>query len=125
MRKKRFLLMILAAALMALPALAQTFGTQQAEQPNAAFQSTSTMSGSGSSYSANPTLNNDGTATYDGATYSSSQNKGPRRAKMDGEDPITPDPSSKIPVGDALLPLLLMSLAFCGYIYLRRKRSAA
>ncbi len=123
MRKKRFLLMILAAALMALPALAQSFGANPSEQPNAAFQSTSTLSGSGSSYSANPTLNNDGTATYDGATYSSSPNKGPRRAKM--EDPITPDPSSKIPVGDALLPLLFMSLTFCGYIYLRRKRSEA
>ena len=123
MRKKLVLLMILAAALMALPALAQTFGANQTEQPNAAFQSTSTLSGSGSSYSANPTLNSDGTATYDNATYSSPQNSGPRRAKM--EDPITPDPSSKIPLGDALLPLLFMSLAFGMFVYFRRKRSAA
>ncbi|MBR6168073.1 MAG: hypothetical protein IKQ50_06555 [Paludibacteraceae bacterium] len=126
MRKKLVLLMILAAALMALPALAQTFGANQAEQPNAAFQSTSTLTGSGSSYSANPTLNSDGTASYNGATTTSTQNNGPRRAKKnDGTDPITPSEDSQIPVGDALLPLLLMSLAFCGYLYLRRKRSAA
>ena len=29
------------------------------------------------------------------------------------------------PLGDAVLPLLMMSLAFCGYLYLRRKRSEA
>ena len=110
--------MILAAALMALPALAQTFGANQTEQPNAAFQSTSTLSGSGSSYSANPTLNNDGTATYENATPSNmSTGSGPRRTRPTGHD--------NQPLGDTLIPLLLMSLAFCGYLYLRRKRSAA
>ncbi len=125
--------MFVGVALMALPALAQTFGTQKAEQPNAAFQSTSTMMGSGSTYSANPTLNNDGTATYNGASTAPTQ--GPRRAKKvdadgDGVDdetgepvPITPDPSSQIPLGDAVLPLLLLSLAFCGVIYLRRRKT--
>ena len=127
--------MIVGVALMALPATAQTFGTKYAEQPNAAFQSTSTMTGSGSTYSANPTLNNDGTATYNGASTAPTQ--GPRRAKKadadgDGIDdetgeivPITPDPSSQIPLGDAVLPLLLCALAFCGVVYLRRRRSAA
>ncbi len=111
---------------MALPAMAQTFGTQQAEQPNAAFQSTSTMMGSGSSYSANPTLNSDGTASYNGAAAS-----GPRKAKKDeifdpGNEPGTPvTPEVNPPLGDAVLPLLLMSLAFCGYVYFRRKRSEA
>ena len=145
MRKKRFLLMILAAALIALPALAQNFGKpykpkyDQAQKqqvvatttaPSATFQSTSTMSGSGSAYSANPSLNGNGTATYAAPS-------GPRRAKMDdptpssgnpfsggGQDPEQTDPNED-PLGDALLPLLLMSLAFCGYIYLRRKRSEA
>ena len=114
--------MILAAALVALPALAQTFGANQAEQPNAAFQSTSTMTGSGSSYSANPTLNADGTASYNGET--SSPSKGPSKAKKwDGDE--LPDYPNDGPLGDVLLPLLFMSLAFCGYIYLRRKRSEA
>ena len=123
--------MIVAAALMALPALAQNFGANQAEQPNAAFQSTSTMMGSGSQYSANPSLNNDGTAAYNGASASSS---GPRRAKMEGEgggmgalDPDDPNnpPGLDTPLGDTLLPLLLMSLAFGMFVYFRRKRSEA
>ena len=128
MRKKLVLLMILAAALMALPALAQNFGSQPADQPNASFQSTSTMTGSGSSYSANPTLNSDGTAAYSNASYSSSQNSGPRRAKHSTDSPGEVDTTvdkENSPLGDAVLPLLLMSLSFCGYLYLRRKRSEA
>ena len=144
MRKKLVLLMILAAALMALPALAQNFGKpykpkyDQAQKqqvvatttaPSATFQSTSTMSGSGSSYSANPTLSGNGTATYNGASAPSS---GPHRAKKNNEggefeeEDLGDDPNGPgNPIGDALLPLLFMSLAFCGYLYLRRKRSEA
>ena len=111
---------------MALPTMAQTFGTQKAEQPNAAFQSTSTMMGSGSSYSANPTLNSDGTASYDGAS-ASAPSSGPRKAKKEGEwgdtelggTPTEPG----TPLGDAVLPLLLCALAFCGVIYLRRRKT--
>jgi hypothetical protein len=130
MRKKLVLLMILAAALIALPALAQTFGANPAEQPNAVFQSTSTMTGSGSSYSANPTLNNDGTASYNEAT-TSTRNSGPRRAKMEGEDDDwghnqqIGEGNDASPLGDTLLPLLLMSLAFGMFVYFRHKRSAA
>ena len=128
MRKKLVLLMILAAALMALPALAQNFGSQPADQPNASFQSTSTMTGSGSSYSANPTLNSDGTAAYSNASYSSSQNSGPRRAKHSTDSPGEVDTTvdkENSPLGDTLFPLLLMSLAFGMFVYFRRKRSEA
>ena len=122
MRKKLVLLMILAAALMALPALAQSFGANQTEQPNAAFQSTSTMTGSGSSYSANPTLNSDGTATYQNAAPS----KVPAGSGPHKSGPINPGPDPKEgPLGDTLFPLLLMSLAFGMFVYFRRKRSAA
>ena len=118
--------MILAAALMALPALAQSFGANQAEQPNAAFQSTSTMTGSGSQYSANPTLNNDGTASYNSASNSPAKvSGGPRKNTI---IPQPNDPSEKIPqepIGDAVLPLMLCAFAFCAVTYLRRKRSAA
>ena len=44
---------------------------------------------------------------------------GPRRGKIDGADN---DPSSQSPVGDAVLPLLLMAFAFGGAIYLRRRQ---
>lgn len=107
-------------------AVAQITGsTQQEEQnafgasaPSAAFQSTSSMSGSGSTYSANPELNADGTATLEGASYSPAKPKKP--GTIHKAPPINPDP-----LGDAVLPLLFMSLAFCGYLYLRRKRSEA
>ena len=111
---------------MALPAMAQTFGAKQAEQPNAVFQSTSTMTGSGSTYSANPTLNTDGTASYNGGAAAPS---GPHRAKKEDPDPfgggtVADDPKDTSPLGDALLPLLLMALAFCGYVYLRKRSEA-
>ena len=121
MNMKKLIMIIVAAALVALPAMAQSFSTQQAEQPNAVFQSTSSMMGSGSTYSANPTLNSDGTASYNGAAAPS----GPRKAKMDvdfeGDKPNTPqDPS---PLGDALIPLMLLALAYAGMRLFRKKRA--
>ena len=138
-------MIIMGVALMALPIMAQGWGSQQAEQqkiqaaaPSATFQSTSAMKGSGSAYSANPMLNNDGTAAYSSASGSSSRNNGPRKAKKDGDptppggnpfsgggnDPETED-VNKPPVGDAVLPLMLMACVFCGVIAYRRRRSAA
>lgn len=114
-------------ALMALPTMAQTFGTQKKEQPSAVFQSTSALQGSGSQYSANPMLNADGTASYNGV--SASAPSGPRHAKMEGNNNPNPDVggdgNTPTPLGDAVIPLLFMSLAFCGYLYLRHKRSEA
>ena len=115
---------------LSLSATAQLIGgTQQEEQqafgataPSAAFQSTSTMSGSGSTYSANPELNTDGTATYEGA--SNAPAKSIRRPggvrKDDWENPLIPSP-----IGDAVVPLMLLSLAFGMFVYFRRKRSEA
>lgn len=108
-------------------AVAQIAGpTQQEEQnafgvsaPSAAFQSTSALPASGSEYTPNPELNADGTAAYQGETYSPA-----KAAKLPGGPRKTPTPD-KQPIGDAVLPLLMMSLAFCGYLYLRRKRSVA
>ena len=136
--------MFVAAMLMVLPALAQNYGNPykpasnrsgmpqvEATAPASSFQSTSAMTGSGSSYSANPTLNSDGTASYNGASTS-----GPRHAKKDGEGEggggggigaIDPEEYEEkpleTPLGDAVLPLMLMSLAFCGVIYLRRRKT--
>lgn len=115
---KRIVMIIMAVALVALPSMAQTFGEQ--EPQNAAFQSTSTMQGSGSTYSANPSLNADGTA-YNPAV--SNQEQTPAKAP-NGPRKINPI-ASPGPVGDAVVPLLLMSLAFGMFVYFRRKRSAA
>ena len=154
---KKVILMFVGVALMALPTTAQNYGNPykpvtnrsgmpqvEATAPASSFQSTSAMNGSGSSYSANPTLNTDGTASY------SSPSKGPLRGKKadldgDGFDDETGEAVSNPwgtgggeqtidnhgindvdnPIGDAVLPLLLMSLAFCALISLRRKRSEA
>lgn len=119
---KKVFMMFVWVALMALPTMAQTFGTQKIEQPNTVFQSTSALQGSGSQYSANPMLNADGTASYNGV--SASAPSGPRHAKMNNPNPDVGG-EGNTPIGDAVLPLLFMSLTFCGYLYLRHKRSAA
>jgi hypothetical protein len=117
-------------------AVAQIAGaTQQEEQnafgasaPSAAFQSTSSMSGSGSTYSANPELNADGTAAYQGETYSPAKAiRRPGGVRKDENDIPNPDVEGQgnDPIGDAVLPLLLMSLAFGMFVYFRRKRSEA
>ena len=120
-------MIIIMAVVFALPAMAGWINQEQqnaAAQPNA-FQSTSTMQGSGSAYSATPAaLNEDGTA--------SAPASGPRKAKQD--DPVVlPDvpvihedvnPEALVPVGDAVLPLMLMAAAGAGVIALRRRRAA-
>ena len=113
------IMMILMVAALALPTMAQTFGNQ--EQPNVQFQSTSTLQGSGSAYSATPVLNADGTA-YNPAAAAQSPAQAPsgpnRVAPKDGSD-------NEYPLGDAVLPLMLMALAFGGVIYLRRRKARA
>ena len=125
-------LMVMGVLLVSVPATAQIIGaTQQEEQqafgataPGAAFQSTSTMSGSGSTYSANPELNADGTAAYGGASYAPAKAirrpGGVRKDGFDGENQNMPgDPS---PLGDAVVPLMLIACAYAIYkVRARRK----
>ena len=115
--RKLVIMMIMGVALMALPTMAQ-----QQE-----WQSTSTMKGSGSSYSSQ--VNAVGAVSvHEMATTTSgtsSQNNGPHKAKKSIEDDTDPgalDDAS--PIGDAVLPLMLMAAVLCGVIALRRKRSA-
>ncbi len=132
---KRVILISSLLLTISFTAVAQIFGaTQGGEQkafgataPSATFHSTSALPASGSEYTSNPTLNADGTAAYQGETYSPAKairrSGGVRKNSFGGENQDNPgDPT---PLGDAALPLLLMSLTFCGYLYLRRKRSAA
>ena len=112
-------LWVMVALLLSAPITAQEW------QSTSAFQSTSTMTGSGSSYSSNPSLNANGTA--------SAPAYGPRRAKMDDGPSITidvppivvvdPEKDKITPVGDAVLPMLLFAAGFAGVIALRRKRA--
>ena len=128
---KRNIMIIVMAAAFALPTMAQTFGSQ-AERPNAVFQSTSVMQGSGSAYRSHPMLNRDGTAAYS----CSSPVGGPLRAKKDGNpfdngsggtvnigEVVNPNEPGT-PLGDALIPLAVMALAFGAVVAVRRRRSA-
>ena len=116
---KRIVMIIMAVALVALPTMAQNFGDQ--EQPKAQFQSTSTMKTSGSVYASQPAINADGTA-YNPSAVANPAQSGPRRSKENPNDPgSTTDEGS--PVGDAVLPLMLMALAFCGIVYYRRRKA--
>ena len=111
--KARIIMIIMAAALVALPTMAQ-----QQE-----WQSTSTMQGSGSAYSPQVTAVGAVTASEMATTtYSPAKApSGPRRGfDVGGES----GRSDEFPIGDAVLPMLLCAAVFCGVIALRRKRSA-
>ena len=115
---QKIMSVIILAVVVALPTKAQMFGSGSA--PVTAFQSTSTMVGSGSAYSSSPTLDEDGMATYSGAP------SGPKRAPSTPGTPSTPGAGEKenqFPLGDGILPLLLMAMLFAGFVALRRKKT--
>ena len=113
---RKLIMIIMGVALMALPTMAQ-----QQE-----WKSTSTMQGTGSSYA--PQISAVGASTVSEMattteTYSPAK-VGPRRSKDDpGEVEPFIDPGS--PIGDAVLPLMLMAIAFGGYIAIKRRKLTA
>lgn len=105
---KRIVMIIMVVALVALPTMAQ----------NMEFRSTSTMQGSGN-YVAPVTAVG---ATSAAESYSPAKAPGgPRRGFDNTSNPGIGNPGS--PIGDALIPLTLMALAFCGVVYYRRKKA--
>ena len=105
---------IVLAVGIALPVKAQMF--DQTATPVTAFRSTSTMVGSGSTYSSTPKLSENGTATYSGESSSNQQPSGPRKI-------ITPPNSgTQQPIGDAVIPLLTMLAVYCATRGYRRRR---
>ena len=113
---KQFMMILMAVALIALPTMAQ-----QQE-----WQSTSVMQTSGSNYT--PQVNAVGatTAPYVATTTESyspeNAPSGPRRVMGHGSD--AGSQSNENPIGDAMLPLMLMAVAFGGAIAFRRRREA-
>lgn len=98
--------------------------------PNQEWQSTSVMQTSGSTYS--PQVTEVGSSTIASVattTETYSPNKapgGPRRIEsQSGRDPGDATTGSDLsPLGDGLLPLLMMAATFCGVIAFRRRRTA-
>ena len=123
---KRIVMIIMAVALVALPTMAQSFG--QEDQLQTQFQSTSTLQGSGSTYSANPSLNADGTAYNPAESSSPAQapraGSGPRKSGLFPDAPNTSGQQGNVPVGDPVLPLLLFAGAYLAWsLFFRRKRA--
>jgi hypothetical protein len=123
MKTLRYLLIILGMASF-LSVQAQGI----AQMPTTPFRSTSTMVGSGSTLpvAANTGVQVTGTkvGTYADASYAS-QSSRPRRigGNTSGGSEYREDPFVD-PIGDAVLPLMLMLGAYGVLVYFRRKRIA-
>lgn len=118
--RKVVIMMIMGVALMALPTMAQD------------WQSTSSMQGSGSAYSAQVTAVGAAEVTDMATTTNGSSGPNRRKGKKEDPDPFgggtitdTPNPNEPgTPIGDAVLPLVLMSLAFGAVVAVRRRKAA-
>ena len=93
------------------------------------WQSTSTMKGAGSAYSSQVTAVGATGVISTATTTESNSSSGPRRAKKDEDDwadpPEVGEPGGS-PIGDAVLPLMLMLGAYGAYVVIRtRKRKQA
>ena len=119
--RTRIVIIIMAAALIALPTMAQD------------WQSTSTMQTSGSAYTPQVTAVGSTSVASEATT---TENYGPaktpgriRRDNISSDDDgwtgkMDSGGTNLSPIGDAVLPLMLMAFAFVGYIAIRRKRQA-
>jgi len=114
-------LMVMGMLLVGMPVIAQ-----QQE-----WKSTSSMAGAGSAYSTQVTaVGATSVQSMATTTESYSPAKGPNRAKKEGEDDWGYNQNGgyhdedNSPLGDAILPLSLMAVAFCGVVYLRRRKRA-
>ena len=117
---KNNIMMILVLGMLMVCLLPLALNAQTAQE----WQSTSSMQGSGSAYSSQVTaVGATGVGSVATTTYSPSQTSfGPRRSKEKNED-LNGNPES--PIGDAVLPLLLMAAGFGLYTALRRRKKTA
>lgn len=118
---KRIVMIIMAVALVALPTMAEIEG----------WRSTSVLQGASGTYQA-PITEVGAVSVQEMATTTESYSpakapSGPRRAKMGDFDdsPEGGEGDEGSPIGDAVLPLMLMALAFGGYIAIRRRKLTA
>ena len=121
---KTRLLIFAILALVSFGAHAQNYS---APADNNAIQSHQIMS-SGSNYNGTVYAPFDNTVPSEqstvGASYSPAKAPGPRRLGSFDESPEDDNQDEDYPLGDGLLPLLLMAATFCGVIAFRRKRGA-
>ena len=105
-------MIIMAAALIALPTMAQD------------WQSTSAMQGTGSNYSSQVTaVGATGVSDMATTTESYSPAKAPSGPRREFGKPGETGQSEEYPIGDAVLPLMLMAMLFAGVVCTRRKKA--
>ena len=145
MKKLGYLLMML-MMLVGLSLNAQTYGKPYRspyagqknvsgvyqQMPSVSMRSTSTLYSSGSTLPQAAI-----TGTYTADEMNAPARIGPKRVggsgfadddddnptDKDNEDPN--DPGDTVPLGDAVLPLLLCAFAFCGVVYMRKRKAQA
>jgi len=105
---------ILKLILVAIPLLASVPAMAQFDN---AFQSTSTMAGSGSAYASDPTITANGTVEEPIATA-------PNRGRTTPGTPGGGGTQQGSPIGSALPTLLLLAGAYTAVIALRRRKQA-
>lgn len=119
MKKERSEIMKRVTVLIIVAMAAITAATAQSIYPtDMTFQSTSAMRGSGSTYSSSPMLDAEGLATNEKTSEVTEANSGPRRIR-----PTIPE-GNPTPIGDALLPLLLMAVGYAVLLYRKRRANA-
>ena len=115
-------LMVIGVLLVSMPAMAQWGNDNQvgASAPRTTFQSTSSMTGSNSAYSSNPSIGDNGMAAAP-----SHRSLGARRNDSGGIGTPDADDEDDVinPIGDAILPLLMAAGAFLLMKVLRRRRA--
>lgn len=96
--------------------------TVSVSAPAATFQSTSAYASE--EWAENPMLNSDGTIN-EGAYMGGRNNApgGPRRI-VNPDDEDEDDKENGTPLGDALIPLFLLAMAYGGWRFLRRRKEA-
>jgi hypothetical protein len=105
-------LWVMGVLLVSMPAIAQLSSDPfAATAPTTTFQSTSALVGAGSDYSSNPTIGDDGTAAQPNAEAAQAA---PMARKISGRHNLIENPGDN-PIGDALLPLMLLLLGYMGY----------
>lgn len=115
---KKIVMMIMVVALIALPTMAQD------------WQSTSSMTGSGSAYGAQVTAVGAVEVTDMATTtesYSPAKAPGVRKNPATPGSPSTPgqgEAENQFPLGDAVLPLMLLLGVYCSILVIRRNKHA-
>lgn len=120
--RNKLMIFVLGAMLMCmLPA------TADAQQQEEQWRSTSVMMTSGSNYA--PQLQEVGaTSAFQQATTTESTSSpkvrgGIKRIEGGGGHGNPGEGGTDSPIGDAVLPLMLMAMSFCGTVYLRRQKA--